>query len=78
MSSEALLSNIIPFAGSGLLGFEKDIEVDINHRWLGWDVLYWCSTIAKGVPLGLTTLKGVVFRTTIQLWTSQEQSKTRA
>ena len=26
----------------------------------------------------LTTLKGVVFRTTIQLWTSQEQSKTRA
>jgi hypothetical protein len=52
MSTEALLSNIIPFAGSGLLGygfcFEKDPEVDASYcRVLGWDVLCWCPTIAK-------------------------------
>jgi hypothetical protein len=44
MSSEPLLSSIIPFAGSGLLGyamgFEKDLEVDANYyRLLSWDVL---------------------------------------
>ena len=41
MSSEALLSNIIPFAGSGL-------EVDANYRrFSGWNVLCRCSTVAK-------------------------------
>jgi hypothetical protein len=52
MSSEALLSNVIPFAGSGLLGyalgFEKDLEVDANHRrFPGWYVLCRRSTFAK-------------------------------
>jgi hypothetical protein len=54
MSSDPLLSSIIPFAGSGLLGyamgsrFEKDLEVDANyHRLLGWDVLSRHSTVAK-------------------------------
>jgi hypothetical protein len=54
MASEVLLSNIIPFAGSGLVGlcyrlcFEKDLEMDINYRrFLGWSVLCWCSTVAK-------------------------------
>jgi hypothetical protein len=53
LSSEALLSNIIPFAGSGLVGyaigcFEKDIEIDANYRRLfGWNVLCRRSTITK-------------------------------
>jgi hypothetical protein len=52
MSSETLLSNIIPFAGSGLLGyamgFARDLQVDVNHhRLLGWDTLRWCSTVTK-------------------------------
>jgi len=39
LSSEVLMSNIIPFAGSGLLGcngfcFEKNLEVDANYRML--------------------------------------------
>jgi len=52
MSSEVLLSNIIPFAGSGLLRyagfcFEKDFEMDANYcRCPGWDVLCWCSTLS--------------------------------
>ena len=53
MSSEALLSNFIPFAGSGLLGYamgftEKDLEVDANYRRiLGRNVLCRSSTVAK-------------------------------
>jgi hypothetical protein len=53
MSSEALLSNNIPFASSGLgicNGFcsEKGLEVDASyHRILGWDILCWCSIDAK-------------------------------
>ena len=54
MSSEVLLSNIIPFAGSGLLGYamgfasKKDLEVDANYRrLLGWNVLCRYSTVAK-------------------------------
>ena len=54
MSSEVLLSSIIPFAGSGLpricngICFEEDPEVDANyHRLLGWNVLCRCSTVAK-------------------------------
>jgi hypothetical protein len=52
MSSEPLLSSIIPFAGSGLLGYAmgfalKDFEVDANHhRLLGWNVLCRCSAFA--------------------------------
>jgi hypothetical protein len=50
MSSEQLLSSIIPFAGSGLLGYAMGfaLEVDVNHhRLLGWDVLCRHSTITK-------------------------------
>ncbi|MGC2570867.1 MAG: hypothetical protein WA364_05095 [Candidatus Nitrosopolaris sp.] len=46
MSGEVLLSNIIPFADSGFLGYargfcsEKDPEMDVNyHRLFGWNVL---------------------------------------
>jgi len=52
MSSEALLSSIIPFAGSGLLGYAMGFalrsEVNANcRRPPGWDVLCWCSIAAK-------------------------------
>ena len=54
LSSEALLSNIIPFAGQRSAGIcdgsrsEKDLEVDANNRrLLGWNVLCWCSTVTK-------------------------------
>jgi uncharacterized membrane protein (Fun14 family) len=52
MSSELLLSNIIPFAGSGFVGYAIGFAlkkiVDANYRrLLGWDVLSWCSTIAR-------------------------------
>jgi hypothetical protein len=45
MSSEVLLSNIIPFASSGLVGYaiafaQKNPEMDASHRRLhSWDVL---------------------------------------
>jgi hypothetical protein len=53
MSSEALLSNIIPFAGSGLgyaMGFalKKILKWVIDYRrLLGRNVLCGCSTITK-------------------------------
>ena len=51
MSSEALLSNIIPFAGSGLLGYAMGFALKKILKWrrrlFGWDVLCWCSTVAK-------------------------------
>ena len=54
MSSEPLLSSIIPFAGSGLLGYamgfalEKGLEMDANYcRLPDWNVLRRCSTSAK-------------------------------
>jgi hypothetical protein len=60
MSSEPLLSSIIPFADSGPLrytiGFalKKGLEVEVSmyanyHRLHGWNVLCWCSTVAKGI-----------------------------
>ena len=54
MSSEVLLSNIIPFAGSGLVGYaigfalKKKTKIDANYRRpLGWNVLCRCSIVAK-------------------------------
>jgi hypothetical protein len=51
LSSEALLSNIIPFASSGLVGYASGFalkKVYANYRrFLGWNVLCWCSTFAK-------------------------------
>ena len=51
MSSEPLLSSLIPF---GLLGYamgfalKKILKVDTNYRRLpGWNILCWCSTVAK-------------------------------
>jgi hypothetical protein len=54
MSSEALLSNFIPLAGSGLLGYAIFTLKKIL-KWMiiivgflaGWDVLCWFSTAAK-------------------------------
>jgi hypothetical protein len=47
MSSEVLLSNIIPFAGSGLIGyamgFEKDFEVDADYCLLASIAKVWLS-----------------------------------
>ncbi|MGC1930580.1 MAG: hypothetical protein WA667_16550 [Candidatus Nitrosopolaris sp.] len=54
MSSEVLLSSIIPFAGSGLLGYAMGFALKKILKWMliiagffGWDVLYWSSTVAK-------------------------------
>jgi uncharacterized membrane protein (Fun14 family) len=51
MSSEPLLSSIIPFAGSSLLGYAIGFALKKILKWmlrlLGWDVLCWCSTVAK-------------------------------
>jgi uncharacterized membrane protein (Fun14 family) len=51
MSSEVLLSNIIPFAGSSLVGYAigfalKKILKWMYRRLLGWDVLCRRSTFA--------------------------------
>ena len=54
MSSETLLSNVIPFAGSGLFGYAMGFALKKILKWmliivsfLGWDVLWWCSTVAE-------------------------------
>jgi hypothetical protein len=47
MSSEPLLSSLIPFAGSGLLGYAMGFALKKILRLLGWNVLCWCSTPAK-------------------------------
>jgi len=52
MSSEVLLSNIIPFAGSGIVGyrlcFEKDLEVDSNYcRLLDRNILFGVQLLQK-------------------------------
>ncbi|MGA9151970.1 MAG: hypothetical protein WBZ36_15435 [Candidatus Nitrosopolaris sp.] len=53
MSNDPLLSSIIPFAGSGLLGYamgfalKKVLKWANHHRFLGWDILCRCSTAAK-------------------------------
>ena len=53
MSSEVLLSDILPFAGSGLVGYalgfalKKILNPTNYRRFPGWDVLCGCSTVAK-------------------------------
>jgi len=74
MSSEALLSSIIPFAWTPRIcnGFcsEKGLEVDANyHRFLGRMFFFGVELLQRVCEcgqLGLTTLNGMVFRTAIQ------------
>ncbi|MGB8938328.1 MAG: hypothetical protein WCC17_24815 [Candidatus Nitrosopolaris sp.] len=54
MASEVLLSNIIPFAGSGLVGYAIGFALKKILKWmliivglLGWNVLTRHSTVAK-------------------------------
>jgi len=43
MSSEALLPSVIPFAGSGLLGYAMGFVLKkVFTERIGWDVLYPC------------------------------------
>jgi uncharacterized membrane protein (Fun14 family) len=52
MSSEVLLSNIIPFAGSGLVGYAIGFALKKILKWIliivgFWNILYRRSTVAK-------------------------------
>jgi len=51
MSNEVLLSNIIPFAGSGLVGYAIGFALKKVLKWMliviGWNVLCRCSIAGK-------------------------------
>jgi uncharacterized membrane protein (Fun14 family) len=76
MSSEVLLSCIIPFAGSGLLGYAMGFALKKILKWMLIIIGFLAGIFFVGVQLlqkygyvstvnWETTLKGVVFRTTI-------------
>ena len=75
MGSEVLLSSIIPFAGSGLLGYAMGFALKKILKWMLIIVGFLAGMFFVGVQLlqrygyvsavnWETTLKGVVFRTT--------------
>jgi uncharacterized membrane protein (Fun14 family) len=75
MSSEALLPSVIPFAGSGLLGYAMGFAFKKILKWMLFIVSFLAGMFFLGVQLlqnygyvsrvnWETTLNGVVFRTT--------------
>jgi uncharacterized membrane protein (Fun14 family) len=76
MSSEALLSSIIPFAGSGLLGYAMGFALKKVLKWMLIIIGFLAGIFFVGIQLlqkygyvsavnWESTLNGVVFRTTI-------------